>query len=164
VSTKTLALGEVAEKAALYRRLVTPRAEAGIQEIVERETRAWNTADVPLLLSVFHPDMVWAWPATYTSIDPVDWHLVLGKFDRARWGDVYEELFRARTLVHNRRKTVRIEISAQEDGALAVVDIDTLWRENASGAEDRWLGRTCKLYALVAGEWKMTAQIGALRY
>jgi hypothetical protein len=30
--------------------------------------------------------------------------------------------------------------------------------------EDRWLGRTCKLYALVNGEWKMTAQVGALQY
>ena len=139
-------------------------AEAAIQEIIDRETRAWNTKNVPLLLSVFHPDMVWAWPATYTSIDPVDWHLVLGKFDRERWGAAYDELFRARTLVHNHRETVRIEISAQEDGAFAVVDIDTLWRENASGAEDHWLGRTCKLYALVAGGWKMTAQIGALRY
>jgi hypothetical protein len=62
------------------------RAETGIQEIVDRETRAWNMKDVPLLLSVFHPDMVWAWPATYTSYDPVEWRLVLGKFDAARWG------------------------------------------------------------------------------
>jgi hypothetical protein len=140
------------------------QAEAAIREIIDRETRAWNTADVPLLLSVFHPDMVWAWPATYTSINPVDWHLVLGKFDPARWGALYDELFRARTLVHNRRETVRVEVSAQGDGALAVVDIDTLWREIASGVEDHWLGRTCKLYAFVADEWKMTAQTGALQY
>jgi len=44
------------------------------------------------------------------------------------------------------------------------VDIDTLWRENATGFEDHWLGRTCKLYALVGSEWKMTAQVGALQY
>jgi hypothetical protein len=110
----------------------------------------------------FHPDMVWAWPATYTSIDPADWHVVLGKFDATRRGALYEELFRTRTLVHNRRETVRVEVSAQGDGALAVVDIDTRWRENASGVDDRWLGRTCKRYALAAGEWKMTAQTGAL--
>lgn len=139
-------------------------AEAEIREIIDRETRAWNTADVPLLLSVFHPDMVWAWPATYASIDPLDWHLVMGKFEARRWGALYEALFRARTLVHNRRETVRIEVSAQGDGALAIVDIDTLWRENTSGVEDHWLGRTCKLYALVTGEWKMTAQTGALQY
>jgi hypothetical protein len=139
-------------------------AEAAIREIVDRETRAWDTGDVELLLSVFHPDMVWAWPATYTSFDPVDWRLVMGRFDAARWGASYSELFRRRTLVHNRRETVRVEVSAEQDGAFAVVDIDTLWRENDSGEEDRWLGRTCKLYALVAGEWKMTAQWGALQY
>jgi hypothetical protein len=139
-------------------------AESAIREIVDRETRAWDTGDVPLLLSVFHPDMVWAWPATYSSIDPVDWHLVLGKFDATRWGSAYEELFRGRTLLHNRRETVRIEVSSQGDGALAVVDIDTLWRDNATGAHDHWLGRTCKHYAFVAGAWKMTAQTGALQY
>ena len=139
-------------------------AEAAIQEIIDRETQAWNSKDVSLLLSVFHPDMVWAWPATYTSYDPVDWRLVLGKFDAERWGALYEQLFRARTLVHNHRETVRIEISEQGDGAFAVVDIDTLWRENATGFEDHWLGRTCKLYALVGSEWKMTAQVGALQY
>ena len=32
--------------------------EAAIHEIVDRETRAWDTQDVELLLSVFHPDMV----------------------------------------------------------------------------------------------------------
>jgi hypothetical protein len=100
-------------------------AEAAIHEIVDRETRGCNTKDVPLLLSVFHPDMVWAWPATYTSYDPFEWCLVLGKFDPERWRFVYEELFETRTLVHNRRETVRIEISAQGDGAFAVVDIDT---------------------------------------
>jgi ketosteroid isomerase-like protein len=138
--------------------------EAAIREIVDRETRAWDTGDVSLLLGIFHPDMVWAWPATYTSVDPVDWHLVLGRFDERRWSALYRELFASRTLVHNRRETVRIEVSAEGDGALAVVDIDTLWREHGTGLEDHWLGRTCKLYALVAGEWKMTAQTGALRY
>jgi ketosteroid isomerase-like protein len=138
--------------------------ETAIQEIVDRETRAWDTKDVPLLLSVFHPDMVWAWPASYTSYDPVEWRLVLGKFDATRWGFVYEQLFRTRTLIHNRRETVRIEVSAEGDGAFAVVDIDTLWLDDGTGVEDRWLGRTCKLYALVNGEWKMTAQVGALQY
>ena len=37
-----------------------PHAE--INEIVDRETRAWDTQDVELLLSVLHPDMVWPWP------------------------------------------------------------------------------------------------------
>ncbi len=30
-----------------------------IEEIVNRETRAWDTQDVDLLMTVFHPDMVW---------------------------------------------------------------------------------------------------------
>jgi hypothetical protein len=34
-----------------------PREE--IEEIVNRETRAWDTQDVDLMLSIFHPDMVW---------------------------------------------------------------------------------------------------------
>ena len=33
-----------------------PRSE--IEEIVNRETRAWDTRDVDLLMSVLHPDMV----------------------------------------------------------------------------------------------------------
>lgn len=44
--------------------------EAAIREIVDRETRARDTQDVDLLLSVFHADMVWPWPRTYKSIDP----------------------------------------------------------------------------------------------
>src|SRR4028119_2309803 len=37
-------------------------AAAEIREIVDRETRAWDTQDAELLLSVFHPDMVWPCP------------------------------------------------------------------------------------------------------
>ena len=58
----------------------TARGETGsdagraeIREVVDRETRAWDTQDIDLLLSVFHPDMVWPWPRTYTCVDPVDW-------------------------------------------------------------------------------------------
>ncbi len=137
--------------------------EDEIREIVDRETRAWDTGDVALLLSVFHPDMVWPWPETYTSVDPIAWHLVMGRFDALRWGERFEELFRSRTLVHNKRVVVRIEVSPEGDAALAIVDIDTLWREPLE-ADDHWLGRTCKVYALVDGEWKMTVQIGALQY
>ena len=140
------------------------RGEERIREIIDRETRAWHEQDVPLLLSVFHPDMVWAWPETYTSVDPVEWHLVLGRFDAARWRAHFSERFQAWTLVHNRRETVRIEVSAEDDGALGVVDIDTLWHEDATGDDVHWLGRTCKLYALVGDDWKMTAQTVVLRY
>jgi hypothetical protein len=140
-------------------------ATAEIDEVVSRETRAWDTQDVEILLSVFHPDMVWPWPRTYTSIDPADWQLVLGRFDAARWRRQYEELFARYELVHNRRSVVKIEVSAEADGAIAVVDIDTLWRERSTGDEsNHWLGRTCKVYALMPDGWKMTMQTGALRY
>ncbi len=32
---------------------------AEIREIVDRETRAWDTQKVDLLLTIFRPDMVW---------------------------------------------------------------------------------------------------------
>jgi len=140
-------------------------AEAEIEEVVSRETRAWDTQDVELLLSVFHPDMVWPWPRTYTSIDPADWLLVIGRFDAIRWRREYEDLFARYALVHNRRTLVKVEVSAEADGAIAVVDIDTLWRERATEDErNHWLGRTCKVYALMPDGWKMTMQTGALQY
>ena len=33
-----------------------------IEQIVNKETSAWNNKDVEMLLSLFHPDMVWPWP------------------------------------------------------------------------------------------------------
>jgi hypothetical protein len=140
-------------------------SEASIREVVDRETRAWDTQDVGLLLSVFHPDMVWAWPRSYTSVDPVEWRLVMGRFDAQRWRRRYEDFFRRYVLVRNGRSIVRIEVSAEGDGALAIVDIDTLWRERSTGDENNhWLGRTCKLYSLTSEGWKMTSQTGALQY
>ena len=141
------------------------QGDAAIREIVDRETRAWDTRDVTLLLSVFHPDMVWPWPRTYQSVDPVEWRLVMGRFDAERWRSSYENLFRRYELVRNRRTIVNVEVSAEGDGAIAVVDIDTLWRERATGDEsNHWLGRTCKVYALTSAGWKMTMQVGALQY
>ena len=140
-------------------------AEDDVRAAVDRETRAWDTQDVDLLLSVFHPDMVWPWPRSETAIDPIDWRLVIGRFDADRWRCVYEELFGAFELVHNRRTVAKIEVSAEGDGAIAVVDIDTLWRERATGDErNHWFGRTCKIYALMPDGWKMTMQTGVLIY
>ena len=74
--------------------------------IVDRGTRAWDNQDVELLLSVFHPDMVWVWPSTYTSIDPLDWVVKMGRFNAARWGSVYEDLFTRYELVVDPRHVV----------------------------------------------------------
>lgn len=139
------------------------RKQAQIQEMVDRETEAWDTQDVTLLLSVFHPHMVWPWPLTRDDHDPIDWVMVLGKFDQQRWARFYRRFFREHQLFHNERRTMRIEVSEDGDGAFAVVDIDTLW-VHANGCEKRWLGRVCKVYALTGDEWKITMHTGALRY
>lgn len=134
-----------------------------IEEIVNRETRAWDTQDVDLLLTVFHPDMVWPWPLTPHSHDPMDWVFVLGRYDADRWKRGWQELFRTHRLVHNRREIKKIEISQQGDGAFAVVDIDTLWRDT-QGREQHWKGRVCKVYSWLGTEWKMTMHTGVLDY
>jgi ketosteroid isomerase-like protein len=142
---------------------VTHSQRDEILEIVNRETRAWDTKDAALLISVFHPDMVWPWPKTADSHDPMNWIMVLGRYDRERWKGVWQELFDTHTLVHNRRQIHKIEISEQGDGAFAVVDVDTLWRDR-SGKDFHWKGRACKVYSKVDGIWKMTMHTGLLNY
>jgi ketosteroid isomerase-like protein len=139
-------------------------SEDAIREIVDRETRAWDTQDVELLLGIFHPDFVWPWPPHAGAHDPVDWEWGMGRFDASRWRAVYSDLFAAHELVHNRRETRRVSVSAEGDGGFAVVDVDTLWRRREDGAEMRWQGRACKVYALVGGEWKLTMHTGLLAY
>jgi hypothetical protein len=138
--------------------------EAEIQEIVDRETRAWDERNVALLLTCFHSDMVWPWPPTARDHDPIDWVMEWGRFDAERWGRGWQELFDSHDLVRNVRSTERIEVSEQGDGAFAVVDIDTLWCHRESGVDVHWRGRTCKIYVKSAEGWKMTAQVGVLNY
>jgi ketosteroid isomerase-like protein len=139
------------------------KEETEIIEMVNRETKAWDTQDVNLLLTLFHPDMVWPWPVTPQSHDPMDWELVLGKFDRERWGKGWRELFDNFRLVHNKREIRKIVISAEKDGAFAVVDIDTLWIDKDNN-RNHWKGRVCKVYSKVGQEWKMTMHTGVLEY
>ena len=137
--------------------------EEEIREIVNRETRAWDTKDVRLLLTVFHPDMVWPWPPTARHHDPVDWVFWAGRYDYERWGRNWQQLFDTHELVHNRREIVRVVVTDAGDGAFAVVDVDTLWRD-AEGRGQHWKGRACKVYSKVGGEWKMTMHTGLLDY
>ncbi len=137
--------------------------KAEIEEIINRETRAWDTQDLDLLMSVFHPDMVWPWPPTPQAHDPMEWVLDWGRFDDERWRKGWAELFEKHKLIHNQRHTLKIVLSEQGDGAFAVVDVDTLWRD-ADGHDFHWLGRACKIYSRVGGEWKMIAQTGLLDY
>jgi hypothetical protein len=138
-----------------------PKAE--IKEIVDRETLAWDTQNVELLLTVLHPDMVWPWPPNARAHDPIDWVLLLGRFDRERWRRGWQTLFDTHQLVHNHRTIQRIEVSAEADGAFAVVDVDSLWLSQ-DGVEQHWRGRACKIYTRVGDEWKMIAQTGLLDY
>ena len=140
-------------------------AAAAIEEVVHRETRAWDAQDAELLLSVFHPDMVWPWPPDSSRHDPLDWVLVWGRYDRARWSRGWQTLFDTHALVHNRRELRRLEVTAEGDGGFAVVDVDTLWRHRETGARQHWRGRACKIYTRLAdGSWVMIAQTGLLDY
>jgi len=65
--------------------------------------------------------------------------------------------------VHNERKTLRIEISPQGNGAFAVVDIDTLWKDKA-GNPSHWSGRVCKVYTKTDSGWKLIMHTGVLQY
>jgi ketosteroid isomerase-like protein len=137
--------------------------EIEIKEIVDRETKAWDTQDIDLLLSIFHPDMVWPFPKTSSSHDPMDWELVLGKFNKEKWSNGWKELFDNYRLEHNIRNIKKIVISAEKDGAFAVVDIDTLWI-NKDNQINHWKGRVCKVYSKIGNAWKMTMHTGVLEY
>ena len=139
------------------------KEELEIIEMVNRETRAWDDRDVDLLLTLFHHDMVWPWPKTSQSHDPMEWELILGKFDRERWMKSWQNLFDTHRLVHNNREIKKIVISNEKDGAFAVVDIDTLWID-ANGNKSHWKGRVCKVYSKVMDEWKMIMHTGVLEY
>lgn len=136
-----------------------------IKEIIDRETEAWNEKDITKLLSVFHKDMVWVWPKASGCHDPMLWECPQGKFDELRWTKIYKVLFETYELNHNKRETLKVEVSKEQDGAFAVVDIDTLWKNKSTGEEMNWLGRTCKTYSLMdSKEWKMINQVGVLDY
>lgn len=137
--------------------------EKQIQEIIDRETLAWDRKSVELLLSIFHPDMVWVWPTDPRKHDPMTWTSMQGKFDYDRWRKVYEDWFSKFELIHNRRITQKLFVTKEGDGAFAVVDVDSLWR-SASGEESHWFGRTCKTFVKTFDGWKMIAQVGVLDY
>ncbi|UYP44950.1 hypothetical protein NEF87_001235 [Candidatus Lokiarchaeum ossiferum] len=138
--------------------------EIQIYEIVNRETRAWDTKDVQLLMTIFHPDMVWPWPKTPDSHDPINWTIEWGRFNYKRWSENWQQLFDTHDLVHNKRSIKKIELSDEEDGAFAVVDIDTLWRNKENKEEQNWKGRVCKVYTKLEKEWKLIMHTGVLNY
>ena len=144
--------------------MTDPNPETAIRELVDRETDAWNRQDAESLASLFPPDMVWPWPPDALAHDPACWAFPLGRFDRVRWKRGWEELFRDHELVHNRRETVRVVVSAEGDGGFAVVDVDTLWRRRDTGKDFPWKGRSCKGYTKVGDRWLLVLHTGLLDY
>ena len=139
--------------------------KALIQSLVDKETRGWDAKDPEPFLSIIHPDMVWPWPPDGGAHDPAAWIFVLGRFDRERWRRNWQTLFDTHDLVHNRRRTVKIEVTPEGDGALAVVDVDTLWRNMATGEDSPWKGRAGKIYTKMPdGAWKLIGHTGLLDY
>lgn len=136
-----------------------------IQEMIDRETLAWNTQDAELLVSIFHQDMVWPWPMRNDVHNPLEWEFTQGRFNKERWQAGWQQLFDDFELIHNKRKTQKITISAEEDGAFAVVYVDTLWRHKESGGNFPWKGTAGKGYTLMPdGKWKLIYHTGLLEY
>jgi len=109
--------------------------------------------------------MVWPWPRTFDSHDPVDWAFEVGMFDYQRWKKIYKEFFKSHILVHNKRIIQKIVISDQKDGAFAVVDVDTLWKNAKTQKDFLWKARACKIYTKMSdGEWKLISHTGLLNY
>jgi ketosteroid isomerase-like protein len=132
--------------------------------MIDLETEAWNKQDAEALVSLFHPDMVWPWPVDERAHDPVNWVFPQGRYDRTRWKQGWEELFRTHRLVHNKREILKIVISEQGDGAYAVVDVDTLWSNRSTGDLQLWKGRACKGYTKIGNAWFLIFHTGLLDY
>jgi ketosteroid isomerase-like protein len=139
-------------------------AQEEIRALVDTETAAWNARDAHALVSLFHPDTVWPWPPHSAAHDPMQWVMPFGRFDRERWRCSWQKLFDTHELVHNKRETLRIVVSEQGDGAFAVVDVDTLWRNRATKQLFHWKGRACKVYTKVGERWLFLFQTGLLEY
>ena len=88
---------------------------------------------------------------------------MIGRYNNDRWRDGWQRLFDTHELVWNRRVTRKIVVSDEGDGAFAVVDVDTMWRDR-DGNDFHWCGRACKIYTKVEDEWKMIAHTGLLEY
>lgn len=53
-----------------------------IQEMVDLETKGWDTKNPDLLLSMIDPDMAWPFPPTADAHDPIDGVFVMERFER----------------------------------------------------------------------------------
>jgi ketosteroid isomerase-like protein len=152
-----------------------------IVEIIERESRAFETSDAELMLTIYHPDMVWAWPPHEHAHDPMEWIMRVGRFNYDKWLKLTQLFMDTHTLIHNRREIKKILMTDEQDGALAVVDIDTVFEqhpdkdspwhdaeaegdESEGGKKLHVVGRAAKIYTTVGDEWKLLYQPGTMHY
>ena len=101
---------------------VQAAARSAIEEMVHRETRAWDQQDADAMVALFHPDMVWPRPPTAQDHDPESWLLPMRRFDRDRWKRSWEQLFAMHRLVHNRRALRKVMVSAEGDGGARALE------------------------------------------
>ncbi|MBN1596569.1 nuclear transport factor 2 family protein [candidate division FCPU426 bacterium] len=137
---------------------------AGIQRLIDLETQAWNAGDTETLTGLFHPHMVWPWPPHSRAHNPLAWEFVQGRYNKTRWKKRWQQLFDQYILVRNARKTLKIEVSAEGDGAFAVVAVNTLWQHKTTGKKMLWKGLAGKGYTKTKGGWKLIFHTGLLQY
>lgn len=107
--------------------------------------------------------MVWVWPTDSSNYDLMTWNTPQGKFEKDKYLKIYSDWFSKFELIKNERMTKKITLTKENDGAFAVVDIDTLWRSK-DGEESQWLGRTGKTYVKTSNSWKMINQVGVFNF
>ena len=111
---------------------------AELQEMVDRESRAYETYDANLMLTLFHPDMVWVWPPHSRAYDPMEWVLRMGRFEKNRWRAYLQKFFDEYEVLHNSRVTRKIYVSPALPGYHASANIRFMTSvyadANASGA------------------------------
>jgi len=135
-----------------------------INEIVLREQDAWEMKDAKLLLTVFHPDMVWAWPRDFDSFNPFYWEMDLGRFNHDLWLEHWTQFFQEYDLIDSIVKLQKATFSKQGDAAFAVVDLNVHWEHQGNGKIMSWKGRVCKVYTKVRDSWKLISQTGMIPY
>ena len=79
------------------------------------------------ILSIYHSSRtVSPWSPHSDGHEPVERVFEFGRFDTEHWRKNWHSLFDDYDLIHNNRKTNKIEVSSEGDGAFTVFDVDTL--------------------------------------
>jgi ketosteroid isomerase-like protein len=139
------------------------KAREEIEEIIAREIRAWETKDIGLLMTVYHPDMVWPWAPNTSAHDPMEWVMGVGRFDHDRWSAIFQRILDTQQVLSSKREIRKIAISTEGDGAFAVMDVE-IHICGMDGVEKTIKGRSCKIYTRTGSEWKLIMQVGPLEY